>query len=478
MRRCEKRHRPTLLMGSDNTSSTTAMSSQQYPVRSTAAENLLYSEKSDYEWLVTPPGSPSRSVTNQLNAPDDNLMTLISRLENYSKEESENQTTSLHSSSSVSGIRRPSSSSSSRSTSRPPTPTRKSKTPAKRPSTPTSRATPTAARATLTSSSTTSSTRSWSRPSSSSGTGTSRVTLTAARATRPTTSTGQTGSATSTRSNNRPLSAPNSKPGSRSTTPTRRPSTPTGSSTVLRSKPTKPVSKPALSPGASPIVRSRPWEPYEMPGFSIEAPSNLRTTLPDRPQTASSSRTRAFDSSSSSRSASIERDVAKRQSCSPSRNQAPNGNVNGAVSLRGRLAKTNNDSGELISNVAKGNHKVERVVNMRKIAPPRLTESGSRRLGGGGGSSAGKSSSGSDGFGFGRNLSKSSIDMALRHMDVKKGSMAGNFRQSVTKVPATSVYNMRSCRNRAVSSSGGSESSVNILCLDGSDDNLSDISYS
>ncbi|CAH8269723.1 unnamed protein product [Arabidopsis lyrata] len=478
MLRHEKGHQATLLMGSANTSSTTAMSSQQYPVRRTTAEDFLYSEneKSDYEWLVTPPGSPSRSVTNQLDAPDANLMGLISRLENYSKEESNNQTTSLHSSSSVSGIRRPSSSSSSRSTSRPPTPTRKSKTPAKRPSTPTSRATSTAARATLTSSSTSSLTRSRSRPSSSSGT--SRVTLTAARATRPTTSTGQktTGSATSTRSNNRPMSAPNLKPGSRSSTPTRRPSTPNGSSTVLISKPIKP----ALSQGASPIVRPRPWEPYEMPGFSIEAPSNLRTTLPDRPQTASSSRTRAFDLSSSSRSASIERDVAKRQSCSPSRDRASNGNVNGAVpSLRGRRAKTtNNDDGGLISHVAKGNQKVERIVNMRKLAQPQLTESGGRGLSGGGGSSAGKSSSRSDGFGFGRNLSKSSIDMALRHMDVRRGSMAGNFRPSVTKVPATSLNSVRSCRNRPVISSGSSESSVNILRLDGSDDNLSDISYS
>lgn len=50
--------------------------------------------------------------------------------------------------------------------------------------------------------------------------------------------------------------------------------------------------------------------------------------------------------------------------------------------------------------------------------------------------------------------------------------MAGNFRPSVTKVPATSVNSVRSCRNRPVSSSGSSESSVNILCLDGSDDNI------
>ncbi|EOA19565.1 hypothetical protein CARUB_v10002586mg [Capsella rubella] len=457
------------------------MSSQQCPLRRTAADNFLYSEdeKSDYEWLVTPPGSPTSSVTNQLESPYADRMTLITRLESYSREESENvpsktQKTSLHSSSSVYGIRRPSSSSSSRSTSRPSSPPRKSTPAAKRPSTPTSCATSTSARATLTSSSATNSYRSTTRPSSSSGTSSSA---------RSATSTGQqtTCSDTSTRSNNRPMSAPNSKPGSRSSTPTRRPPTPTGSSTVLRSKAIKPVSKPAMSQGASPIVRSRPWEPYEMPGFSLEAPSNLRTTLPDRPKTASSSRTRAFGASNSSRSASIEREVARRQSCSPSRSRVPNGNANGAVpSLRGRRAKTKNDDGGMISHVATGNQKVERVVNVRKLAPPRQTESSGRGLsGGGGGSSAGKSSSGSDGFGFGRNLSKSSIDMALRHMDVRRrGSMAGNFRPSVTKVPATSLYSMTSYRNRPVSSSGSSESSVNVLCLEGSDDNLSDISYS
>lgn len=149
-----------------------------------------------------------------------------------------------------------------------------------------------------------------------------------------------------------------------------------------------------------------------MPGFSLEAPSNLRTTLPDRPHTASSRITRAFGASSGSRSSSIERGVARRQSCSPSRNRAPIGNANGAVHmLRGRRGKTSNDDGGLISPVAID----ERVVNMRKLAPPRLKENGGRG-GGGGGSIAGKSSSGSDGFGFGRNLSKSSIDMALRHM--------------------------------------------------------------
>ncbi|CAH8338099.1 unnamed protein product [Eruca vesicaria subsp. sativa] len=487
-----------------STRSTTSMSSQQYPLRRTAADNFLYSEdeKSDYDWLVTPPGSPSKSSMNQLDAPDATLMALKSQVltwllfclyVHYSltlvslflqlescREEERNKTSSKNQ---TIGLKRPSSSNSSRSTTRPSTPDRMSATPARRSKTPTSRVTSTAARANLTSSSTSSS-RSTSRPStptrrpSSSGTsratltssstsivrprsrpstppkrpsssGTSRANLTTARAT--------TGTATSIRSSIRPISANSTKPGSRSSTPTRRPPTPPGSSTVSRIKPTKPECKPVPVPA----LRSRPWEPYEMPGFSLEAPSNLRTTLPDRPQTASSRRTTAFGASSS-RSASIERTVARRQSCSPSRNRAP---INGP----GR-AKKSNDSGDLISPVAKGAQMVERVVNARKLAPPRVTEKG--------GSNAGK---GADGVGFGRNLSKSSFDMALRHMDIKQGSMKGNFRQLATKVPAASLYSVGSSgnrRKRPVSSSGSSESSsANILCLDASDDNRSDMSY-
>ncbi|KAG2310378.1 hypothetical protein Bca4012_024889 [Brassica carinata] len=464
------------------------MSSQRYPPPRTAADNFLYSEdeKSDYNWLVTPPGSPSKISMNQFDTPDATLtMVLNSRLENC-REEERNRTSSKNQ---TIGLKRPSSSNSSRSTSRPSTPARRSTTPATRSTTPTSRVTSTVARPNLTSSSTSTS-RSTSRPSTPtrrpSSSGTSRVTLTSSSTSsvRPTsrpstpprrpsssgtsranltTAGATTGTAKSARSNIRPMSTPSTKPGSRSSTPTRRPPTPTGSSTVSRSKPTKPVCKSAPSS----TLRSRPWEPYEMPGFSLEAPSNLRTTLPDRPQTASSRRTTAFGASSS-RSASIERTVARRQSCSPSRNRAPIGNANGP----GR-AKTSNDGGGLISPVAKGAQMVERVASVRKLAPPRLAEKG--------GSNAGKSRSGADGVGFGRNLSKSSFDMALRHMDIKQGSMKGNFRQLATKVPAASLYSVRSSgtrRKRPVSSSGSSESSsVNILCLDGSDDNISDISY-
>ncbi|XP_010486450.1 PREDICTED: mucin-5AC [Camelina sativa] len=505
MRRREKEHRAdSLLTGSDNVSSinetlkaaaaaalsgvSETASSQRYPLRRTAAENFLYSEneKSDYDWLLTPPGTPQfekeshRSVMNQLDAPTSRPTALKSRLGNCREDiVSMNHNKPQTSSSSVAGLRRPSSSGSSRSASRPSTPTRRSITPTtsttspvttkastSRSSTPTSRATLTAARATT------------------SMTAPRTTTSSAPRTT--TTSTGSARSATPTRSNTntRPSSAPSKKPVSRPATPTRRPSTPTGPSIVSSKAPSR-----GTSP--SPTVNSsRPWKPPEMPGFSLEAPPNLRTTLSDRPVSASRGRP-GVASAPGSRSGSIERgggptsgsvSHARRQSCSPSRGRAPIGNTNGSVTgVRGR-AKANNGGSDSLSPVAMGNKMVERVVNMRKLGPPRLTESGGR--------GTGKSNSAFNSLGYGRNLSKSSIDMALRHMDIRRG-MTGNLRPLVTKVPASSMYSVRSrptsvssspmATSSTVSSSEPSVDNINILCLDGNeaenDDLLSERSY-
>lgn len=56
-----------------------------------------------------------------------------------------------------------------------------------------------------------------------------------------------------------------------------------------------------------------------------------------------------------------------------------------------------------------GTKMVERVVNMRKLAPPKQDDYVS------GGSNSRKSSS-LEKTGFGRSLSKKSLDMAIRHM--------------------------------------------------------------
>ncbi|KAG2245842.1 hypothetical protein Bca4012_069107 [Brassica carinata] len=499
MRRREKEHRgESLLTGSDdisiNGALTTAvsealsgisetMSSQRYPLRRTAAENFLYSEneKSDYDWLLTPPGTPQfekeshRSVMNELDAPNSRPTFLKSRLGNCGEEmisgnNNNPQVSSSSGPSSVAGLRRPSSSCSSRSTSRPSTPTRRS--------------TPTTTSTTRTVTTTRAS-------ASRSSTPTSRATLTAARATtstsapRTTTSTGSR-SATPTRSKTQPSSsAPSKKSLSRAATPTRRPSTPTGPSVVSSKAPSR-----GTSPAPT-LKSSRPRKPPEMPGFSLEAPPNLRTTLPNRPVSDTRGRP-GVASAPGSRSSSIERGSggvvhARRQSCSPSRRQAPIGNTNGSLpGARGRGGKANNggSSYDSFSPVAMGNKMVERVVNMRKLGPPRLTENG-------GGRGTVKSNSAFNSLGYGRNLSKSSIDMALRHMDIRRG-MTGNLRPLVTKVPASSMYSVRSrstsvtnspvATSSTMSSSEESLDNMNILCLDGNDaendDLLSERSYS
>ncbi|WZZ29777.1 hypothetical protein YC2023_013178 [Brassica napus] len=449
MRRREKEHRgESLIAGSDNISmngalttavsaalsgiSSETVSSQRYPLRRTAAENFLYSEneKSDYDWLLTPPGTPQfekeshRSVMNQSDAPNSRPTVLKSRLGNCGEEmisgnNIKTQMSSFSGPSSVAGLKRPSSSCSSRSTSRPSTPTRKSTT---RPSTPTRRSTTT--------------TTSTTRP---------------------------------------PSSAPSKKPLSRPATPTRRPSTPTGPSIVSSKAPSR---------GTSPTPTVKSSRPPEMPGFSLEAPPNLRTTLPNRPALASRGRP-GVASAPGSRSSSIERGSggmghSRRQSCSPSRGHAPIGNTNGSLPGARVRGKANNDS---FSPVAMGNKMVERVVNMRKLGPPRLTENGGR--------GNVKSNSAFNNLGYGRNLSKSSIDMALRHMDIRRG-MTGNLRPLVTKVPASAMYSVRSrstsvtnspvATSSTISSSELSIDNINILCLDGNeaenDDLLSERSYS
>lgn len=63
-----------------------------------------------------------------------------------------------------------------------------------------------------------------------------------------------------------------------------------------------------------------------------------------------------------------------------------------------------------VSPVLIGTKMVERVINMRKLAPPKQDDKHSPH-----GNLSAKSSS-PDSSGFGRTLSKKSLDMAIRHM--------------------------------------------------------------
>ncbi|XP_010262831.1 PREDICTED: nascent polypeptide-associated complex subunit alpha, muscle-specific form-like isoform X2 [Nelumbo nucifera] len=444
------------------------------PARKTGADDFLNSDndKNDYDWLLTPPGTPLfpslemdsqktiMSQMTQIGTPKARPTSLKSRLANPQIEPaprsnltSRSSTLSPGLNSSITGTRRPSSSGGPGSiASRPATPTGRptlsTKTKPSRPSTPTSRATLPA-----------------SKPAAPAA---------PARSSTPSRATARSSTPTSR------SSIPAPKTTSRSATPTRRPSTPSSvptvsappgrSSSVTKSGPTT-VRNPVPSRGSSPTVKSRPWKPSEMPGFSLDAPPNLRTSMPERPLSASRGRPGA----PSSRSSSVEpgsHGRPRRQSCSPSRGRAPNGSIHSSGSSVPAMSRSHSNGGDNISPVLIGTKMVERVINMRKLAPPRQDDRSTHNLGG-------KSTSSPDSSGFGRTLSKKSLDMALRHMDIRR-SIPGSLRPLMTNIPASSMYSVRSGPARAVSvsdsplatsSNASSEQSVNnnALCLDGSD---------
>ncbi|KAK6943115.1 hypothetical protein RJ641_028492 [Dillenia turbinata] len=427
-----------------------------------AIDEFLNSEndKSDYDWLLTPPGTPlypsmemesQRTVMSQTGNANAYPSSIRSKLENHQIEPTSRITVSVRQPLVPSGlnsfnapIRRPSTSGGRGST-------------ASRPATPTGRPTLTASEMAKTL-----------RPS----TPTSRATLPSTKPAAP-----PTRSSTPTRSMARP-STPTSRPSatastkssSRPATPTRRPSTPSRtpsisappvrSESVTRSGPVT-TKNPVPSHGISPTVKSRPWKPSEIPGFSLETPPNLRTTIPERPASASRGRPGA----PTSRSSSVEpcpNGRSRRQSCSPTRGRAP---ISTSGSSAHPTSRGRSNGNENVSPVLIGTKMVDRVTNMRKLAPPKQDDHHSMIN-----SSSGKSSS-LDGSGFGRTLSKKSFDMAMRHMDIRR-SMTGNLRPLMTNIPASSMYSVRSAPAKsrtvsvsdsplATSSTASSEPSVN-----------------
>ncbi|TXG50137.1 hypothetical protein EZV62_026012 [Acer yangbiense] len=499
------------------------------PARKTGADDFLNSDsdKTDYDWLLTPPGTPlfpslemesQKTVMSQIGTPKARPTALKSRLANPQPEPavrnnlvSRQPASSPGLNTSSAGVRRPSSSGGPGS--RPSTPTgRPTLTAASKPSTPTGRPTSTASakpskpsrsstptsRATLPSTKPTPSvtrpTVSATKPSVSTTKTTvpaNRTTVPAAKTTVPAAKTiVPSRSSTPTRSTARsstPTSRPSitsSKPTSRASTPTRRPSTPSSAPSIsappVKSSPS--VTRPALttsknsvpSRGASPTVKSRPWNPAKMPGFSLDAPPNLRTSVPERPLSA----TRGRPGAPSPRSSSVEpvsNGRPRRQSCSPSRGRAPMHSSGSSVPAVSRGYSKVNDN---VSPVVIGTKMVERVINMRKLAPPRQDGKNSPQ----GNPGPGGKSSSPDSLGFGRTLSKKSLDMAIRHMDIRR-SIPGNLRPLMTNIPASSMYSVRSGTTRsrtisvsdsplATSSNASSEVSVNNngLCIEIEDD--------
>ncbi|KAL8526695.1 hypothetical protein ACS0TY_015773 [Phlomoides rotata] len=210
----------------------------------------------------------------------------------------------------------------------------------------------------------------------------SRATLTSAKpaATQVRSSTPSKATARSCTPPSRQTILARSKSASRSATPTRKPVTPSTISTAFS----------ALKNPVVQTVKSRPSK-------ALDAP---KTSMPKRPASASRGRPAAQLSSK-----------PRQKSCSPAKVRAPNdnnarkfGNI-----LLSRSQGYGNGGNDNVNPVLMGTKMVERVVNMRKLAPPKRDELVSLDK---------TKKSSQDNSGFGRSLSKISLDMAIRHMDI------------------------------------------------------------
>ncbi|XP_015897886.3 uncharacterized protein LOC107431481 [Ziziphus jujuba] len=200
------------------------------------------------------------------------------------------------------------------------------------------------------------------------------------------------------------LSSPVARSNSRPSTPTRRspvssvspasgPSLSAGR-VLSNGRNATPASRPS-SPG--PRVRPPP-QPVVPPDFPLETPPNLRTTLPDRPVSAGRSRPGA--------AVSVKGNLESTATSSiPRRHSSP-------IVSRGRLTEPSgrarvHANGHL-SDVTE-TRKAQHVPDMAMRKPVK------------------SSTTATESTGFGRTISKKSLDMAIRHMDIRSG--AGNIRQ-------------------------------------------------
>ncbi|KAL0333209.1 UNVERIFIED_CONTAM: hypothetical protein Sangu_1477100 [Sesamum angustifolium] len=201
-----------------------------------------------------------------------------------------------------------------------------------------------------------------------------------------------------------------SRSGSRSATPTRKPATPSTTSRISApdrssSGSSNGLKNPVPSRGTTPTLKSRPSKPSEMLSLSHDAPQNAKAFMPRRPASASRGRP-----SLPAAHASSSNGKPRQKSCSPAKVRAP---ISGAQKPGIRmLSKSRGYSTEAddVNPVLIGTKMVDRVVNMRKLAPPKQDEYVAHEN---------PKKSSQENSGFGRSLSKKSLDMAIRHMDIR-----------------------------------------------------------
>ncbi|XP_010244562.1 PREDICTED: mucin-5AC isoform X2 [Nelumbo nucifera] len=213
-----------------------------------------------------------------------------------------------------------------------------------------------------------------------------------------------------------------SRPNSRPSTPTRRTQTAAPgpapvvarSASVGRVLPNGRSTAPA-SRGSSPGPRARPSpQPIDLPDFPHDTPPNLRTTLPDRPISAGRSRP--------SVAVTVRGNLETSGPVNPPRRQSS------PIVSRGRLAELSG-RGRLHTN----GHDVE-APELQKTPP--VLEPTVRRLT--------KPTTTSESTGFGRTISKKSLDMALRHMDIRNGTGSVRSLSGTTLFPQSIRSNLKS----------------------------------
>ncbi|KZV31407.1 hypothetical protein F511_05511 [Dorcoceras hygrometricum] len=233
-----------------------------------------------------------------------------------------------------------------------------------------------------------------------------------------------------------------SKPASRSTTPTCKPATTLTTSGVSGS-----VRKTGFTTTKN--LGSRMSSPSEILSSSHDASDNLKVLMPKRTVSASRGRPNGHTTNSS-------RDEKRRQkSCSPAKVRASiistAHKYGSMVQSRSRGHSNGEDD---VNPVLIGSKMVERVVNMRKLAPPKQDEHSTHNT---------SKKSSHVNSGFGRSLSKKSLDMAIRHMEIRR-TIPDDLRTIATRVLSSVSSKYASSGNTEsplTSSSDSSKSSIN-----------------
>nr|GMC79109.1 endochitinase A-like isoform X1 [Ipomoea batatas] len=370
------------------------------PATQMAMEKFLSSEneEGDYEWLLSPPRVPSysssdteeqKAIANPTRTGSDSTPLKYTSTDSVEDKTSQNMS-SVHPSTATSkcaslpnknasraGSGRPSAEARKPTSSRSATPTRQQRVPS-RASTPSSRASLVSAKPVAVPARSSTPVRANSRSS----TPTARATVSAT-----------------------------SKSASRSATPTHRPSTTSSSSAVSARSSSVPKRAPTMSRNLS---------------SSSGTKSLSRDDSTKRPSSASRARPSSLLRPSTTNNATDE--ISRCKSHSSSRSKTPTIPAPGSGSTSVSRSRGHGINKDDVNPVLAGTKMVERVVNMRKLAPAKPDGHLSNK------DASKKSSYSQESSGFGTSFSKKALDMALRHMDIKHRT-PGNLRRVSTGAP-------------------------------------------